>query len=562
MTPSQATEQNDERNFDWVHLEDFSPGCFDNSYISIADPKLTAPLGSADASATFCCASIASGGLGPLPALAQIFTYTTSLPGTLDTWWVLGFITNPGLDSNAPEVIFFLEGDDGTTHYVLVESTLPKTGASNVILTSNSTTTPGFFGAPYLTWTRMTDDGTGNPTPVLVFPSAVVTDANTTFGHVYIYPDLSTPTVFSVQDMVTPGSTGGAGQVIAYGERIIVLNGVDYDWPIGGGINTNENIDFTDPPLSAQYPDQKTVLGAEEPWGYGAWGTISVGELMLLKKHGGGLIVYGDIDAPSSVISMPGVQSVGGFVGSAAATAIGLVYCSEDRGAWIWNGGNTSQKISAQLRDNFYDATTPTNLGSNNYGFFIGRWQDWVLFSNNYLYNPDTGGWWVLYPTGPNGTGTVPGKTLFWYSEGALGNEMYAAPLRFGTAAGLNREWYYRFDNTVPAPHYQWKSLPIHVTKDADRVLDVRQVVLRVSDPSASGTATATVTIGGFSATTTTTIGPTPTTFRFNVGSGARGLEDITLQINGDNPTGGKSSPIVHSCDVGYQVRAGVAVDN
>lgn len=559
MTPG---GEGDERNLEWTHLEDFSPGCFDNSYISIADPKVSAPLGASDADATFCCASIPSGGLGPLPALTQTFTYTPSLPGTLDTWWILGFITNPGLDANAPEVIVILEGDDGTTHYVKAWSTLPKTGSSNAILTSNSATTPGFFGAPYPVWTRMSASGSGNPHPELVFPSAVVTDANTTYGHLYIYPPIAAPTSFAVQDLVTPGgSTGGAGQVIAYGSRIIVLNGLNYPWPSGSGVNTNENIDFTDPPQSTTYPNQQEVLGPEEPWGYGAWGTISVGELMLIKKHGGGLIVYGDIDAPSSVISMPGVQSVGGFVGEACATAIGLVYCSEDRGAWIWNGGNTSQKISQQLRDNFYDATTPTGLGSNNYGFNVSRWQDWVLFSNNFMYNPDTGGWWVLYPTDTNGISAVPGKTLFWFSEGATGNEMYAAPLRFGTAVGLTKSWYYKFDNTVPAPHWQWKSLPIHVTKDADRVLDVRQVVLRLSDPSGSGTATATVTIGSFTATTSTPIGVTPTAFRFNVGAGARGLQDITVQVNGDQPSSG-SSPILHSIDIGWNDRAGVPVGN
>jgi hypothetical protein len=72
------------------------------------------------------------------------------------------------------------------------------------------------------------------------------------------------------------------------------------------------------------------------------------------------------------------------------------------------------------------------------------------------------------------------------------------------------------------------------------------------------------VTIGSFTATTPgSSIGPIPKPFRFNVGAGAGGLDDIVIQLNGDNPVGGgDSSPIVHSIDIGYQMRASVAVSN
>ena len=245
------------------------------------------------------------------------------------------------------------------------------------------------------------------------------------------------------------------------------------------------------------------------------------------------------------------------------AGPLGLVYCSEQRGAWSWNGGNTAQKISRQLRDDFYDATTGTGLLSNNYGFDVFHWQDWILFSNNYLYNADTNSWWVLYPTDANGTGLVPGHTLWWWNEGRFGNQMYGAPLRFGTAAGLNMNWWYKFDSEVPAPHWQWVSLPIEVITNGDRVLDVRQITCELSDPSNSGNCTVTVTLNGNVVGTTTAgeIGPHPSPFRFNVGNQGRGIEHIDIQFNGDNAVSG-SSPILHSCDIGYQPRAGVPVSN
>jgi hypothetical protein len=286
---------------------------------------------------------------------------------------------------------------------------------------------------------------------------------------------------------------------------------------------------------------------------------MSVGELMLIKKYGGGIIMYGDIDNPTSVVSMPGVQPTGDIVGKACATNLGLIYCAEGEGAWIWNGGNTAQKISRQLRDYFYDATTITGMQGNNYGFDVGTWQDWILFSNNFMYNPDTGSWWVIYPIDGAGNANVTGHTMWWWINGGFGHQMYAAPLRFGTSGSLTKNWWYRFDSDTPAPHWQWQSLPIHVTKKADRFLDVRQLVLRLSDPSGSGNATATVAVNTEVIGTATAIPLDPAPFRFNLGVHAS--YEIVVKVNGDNAVSG-SSPILHSIDVGYEVREGIPVSN
>lgn len=618
-----------ERVDHYLHIDDFSPGVFDNTYISTAEAIVSAPLGAANAEATYCCAAIPSGGLGPLPALTASEAYPYGLPGAATEAWITGFIVNPGLDSVNDELIIVWEADDGTTHYNYAYSDVPAISSVNFILENAAATQPGIFGAPYPVWTRMsvyftdnastttagsnivttTNDyvsegvvkgsvisGIGiqagatvlavssgsltmslpalisgtftltftssqNPPPVLVFPGALQHDGAGNFGHLYVYPPLLAPTSFAVQDLIVAHSSE-TGQTIAYGNRILVLAGVDYPWPAGGGINTNENINFTDPPQSSFYGDQMTILGTEIPWGYGAWGSVSVGELLLVKKEGGALMMYGDIFNPSSVVQIPGVQSTGDFVGQANASQTGLVYCAENLGAWLWNGGNTSQKISPQLRDDFYDVVTGSGLASNNYGFNVQNWQDWLLFSNNYLFNPQTNSWWVLYPTTANGNDTVPGHTLWWYSSSRFTNQMYAAPINFGTAPGLNMNWWYKFDNTIPAPHYQWQSLPVSLAPNSTRVVDVTQVVLRVSDPSDSGTATCSITIShaqGASETVTTPAGAirqVPTSFRFNFGSGTLGINNPVITINGDNATLDASSPIVHSVDVGYKTRA------
>ena len=136
----------------------------------------------------------------------------------------------------------------------------------------------------------------------------------------------------------------------------------------------------------------------------------------------------GDINVPSSVISLPGVQSTGDFVGRACPTPMGLVYCSQNQGAWVWNGGNISQKFSQALNDSFFDLETG-NIESNNYGFFVEHWQKWVMFSGNVWYDTDTGSWWNIYPKHGTTIGALVGKNIWWYSLTRDQNRILAAPL-------------------------------------------------------------------------------------------------------------------------------------
>ena len=55
-------------------------------------------------------------------------------------------------------------------------------------------------------------------------------------------------------------------------------------------------------------------------------------------------------------------------------------------------------------------------------------------------------------------------------------------------------------------------------------------------------------------------IGLNPKSFRFNAGS-VKGIYDIVVKVNGDNAVSG-SSPVLHSIDIGYQVREGLASVN
>lgn len=548
-----------EPTYQWLHIDDFSPGVYDGSHISTESPVVSAPLGAANAVGTFACASIPGGALAPLPALTTTTDYTPDFPGSVTTLYITGFIVTPQLNNGDYEIVTLFEGDDGTDHYVIGLSYVPETASANTITgvtNSSATTSGGIFGAPYPAFTRMSVSGDQPWPPVLVFPGAVSTDSSGTNGHLWVYPELLSPTSFTAQDLIVSGSSI-TGQVVCYGSRVLCLAGVNFDWPSGTGINTNENINYTDPPLSDSYGEQEDILGAETPWGYGAWGSVSVGQLLLVKKYGGAIMLYGDIGNPSSVIEVPGVEPTGDFVGSAAATPTGLYYCSQNRGAWVWNGGNTSTKISTNIADDFFDMQTDV-IESNNYGFFAYSWQKWVLFSKNMIFDTQSNAWWVIYPNASAGTvGHLSGRDIFWWCLTQDGNQILGAPLAMPTA---NRTWFSTFDNTVPSPTWQWTSLPIHVVKDADRIVNVREVVIRASDPQNTGTCQVTVTIDGNAQTNSTTIGVTPTPMRFEFG--IKTGQDIQITVLGNNTNGSDGAPIMHSIDIAYNVRAQLPVES
>lgn len=558
----------------WIHLDDFSPGCFDPSNTSTSGPKSNQPLGAADINGTFACSVIKGGSLGPLPGVGNGLAYSAlgGLPGASTSTLLAGFIITPQLNDDNYEVVFIFESDDGTSHYVVAVSYLHG-GSATVITgpTITSGTIAGFFGAPYPAFTRANPLGTPGPPPpgpVLVFPTAVGTDPRGPAGHLWLYPELLSPTSFAAQDLITGSVAGGdissvTGQVVCYGDRIIALVGVNYDWPQGSGILVNENFNYCDPPESAEYGNQQSIMAVEEPWGYGAWGSMSTGELLLIKKYGGAVQLSGDINVPSSIIPLPGVQPIGDFVGRASATPIGLVYCSQNAGAWLWNGGNSSQKISQNIRDAFFDLETG-RIACNNYGFFVEHWQKWLMFSNNVWYDTDTGSWWNIYP--PKGTtvGSMVGAEMFWYSLTRDANKILAAPLILTSSA---EDVYQEIDNTAPSTEYQWRSMPIHVDTNAERVIDIRQIIVRCSDPANTGLATITVSTPNAGSTFTSTsnatsnpIGVDPTMIRFNVGSGAQGLQDLVIQVLAENT--GAGAPIIESIDVEYKLRAPQKVAN
>lgn len=469
--------------------------------------------------------------------------------------------------------VFLLEVSGATltaTSPIVTAAGFPSTVAPNMLITVDSGTgsiPPGTtvvsVGAGTMT---MSNPASGSGTavlgfsstilpgnPVIVFPNggpAAATNPQT--GQLYLYPNPAAPTVFGALPLITGSFSSIAGQALVHQTRILCLVGTPQGWPAGGGtFTTNELINYTDPPNSWIYGNQQTVVVAEEPFGYGGGDSISAGELFLIKKRGGGVVITGDIFSPT-VTFLPGVQSTGAMYGNVSSTPVGLMYCSYDNGAWMWNGGSTSQKISQNLDDGFF--LPPEFLGgmqSNNYGFYVQPFGDKVYFSNNWMYDTRTGGWWTYSPRLAQG-----GHDLFWVQP-VNGNFIYCAQLSFVNAANFM----YRFDPATPAQSYQWQSLPLRLTVP-DHVFDIREIVVKATSFTAGCSLTVSVLDHGavvWGPTAMTGTLAATQTVRFNAAAQGLTAPSIRLNVTG---AGSGDMPTIKALDIRYRTRAHVAVTN
>lgn len=545
------TERVDPDAIKYLKLDDFSAGCYSNGGSVVGnttDRSLPAPPGAADAENTYACYAIPSGGLAALPGITATYVWPGNFKAS-GTTYVTGILIHDELGNGTTEAILIGEYDDGVNHQMQAMSYVIETvTATNIVLTTE-TTGVGIFGSPYPQMTRMANAApTTTPGhPSIVWPSGgPAQPAGIT--SVYVYPDPATPTLYPPRNLITGAAgaqTSVAGQLNVHQSRVIIFAGTAYGWPTGGSFNTNENINFTDPPNSTVLGQQNTVLAAEEPYGYGAAGSISAGEFFVVKKRGGGLIVSGDIFAPN-VTLLPGVQSTGNIYGSGESTPGGFFYASFDAGAWVWNGSNTSRKVSQNLDDSFFLPVEFGPMASNNYGFYFSHFGDKVYCSNNWMYDTRNQAWWTYWPRAAQG-----GQDLFW-TQPINGNFIYAAQLSFTNS---NKAFMYRFDPATPAQIYQWQSLPLHLPGEVDRVSDIREVLLRVS--SSIPGASITVSIldkGTVVSAQATSVSPSvgPDYVRFNFGS--IGVTEPALRIRVANS--GVDMPIIHGIEIGYKPRA------
>ncbi len=537
--------QTPDRQLQWVDLTDFTPGIFQRSERALGDTAIPAPLGSAQVTNTYRCQALPTGGLAPLPGRTK--SWNVPLTATPDNGvYVNGFFANGPLSPAATyldEVFLGLE---------YVEATVRKfrfsrlqffnnpaapggffAGADtdtlvNYTSTSGPATNTSYWGMSFATDRINTSDPTKPGVPVVAtdyFDSGGTTAVHGTM--MFTFPDPSTANLTAI----FPFSTT-PGQVIGHQGRLVQLQGVGYAHGVGEAVATNEQVSFTDPPNSPTMGTQDEVFSQENPTGYGAWGSISAGELFFVKHTGGGVIVSGDIANPS-ITRLPGVISTGGLIGRAVSTPQGLFYLVNHIGACVWRGGDTSDVISEQLDRDFYITAfgspyTATGIFMNGISYSLEVWGPWVMAPNNWLYNTITHSWWRVEDTSA--------AVINWWG---------AAP----TYTSASVPFVHLFDTHSPASNWSWQSHPIPAS--IERLTEVRDMVL-----VAQGSGTVTVTLTAFDGSTqaevfTVTNATQPQRLRPAQGGTFIKGYNVVVRIQADSGSSDVPAPVVHSLHLG-----------
>lgn len=527
----------------WVTIADFSPGIVSQTRHSYT-ASTNAPVpydkpGAAQVEGTQGCLALPNGGLAPGPGISNTYSMA-SLLGSSAVTYINGAFINELLSSD--EIVFGLENVLAGTRTFLLESWLSANGMFTAIFgraatSSADTSISGLTGGA--TRVNLTAPYETAGTPVLALAYSFKGASTTQYNWLYPNPAaLGSPGTGNL-------STAYGGLMVCHQNRIIVLAAQAYAY-IGtvGSVNTvqvnNENFYYTDPPNSPQMGAQDEVFIQEYPYGVGATGSVSAGELFLVKHRGGGYVISGDLNAPT-VTFLGGVQPTYQTVNSTANTPIGIIYASFQNGVWAWNGSNVSVKISDQLNDDFWQLTSlppATTGGSPLVSFEAVLWGNYVICTNGWMYDYVKSSWWKLTPSS---------FAPLFVLVGEYGNVLYTLPASVSTAAPTGIAAY---SYSTPATTFSWTSYPMGAS--IDRMLAPDRVAVR-----AQGSGTVTITLTGLSGTTTVT---SPTTLTFNSTSQPQLLEasvgnvlahDITINIVSTAASTGPA-PTVYSVSVGY----------
>ncbi len=539
-----------QRDLQWIDLTDFRPGIFTRSNRVLGTAAVPAPLGSAQQTNTYRCCALPSGGLAPLPKQVQSFTVPTpdSYASVTDGYWTTGFFSHGpmtiGVPSQTPYPDQLFVGYDyeiaGLHRHRQYRVRPFNTGfGSDLINTSTATTSNKSYAAMTFGQTRGT---TVAPYTAVGFPEIasawVAPGAGTNANDAYtqLFPKSTDYSNVGVQFLVN--GRWQPNQLFTHQGRIVVMEESDYFLSSNTyGTSTNEQVSFSDPPNSvplagSDIAHQMQVFVQEFPSGYGAWGSMSAGEVMLIKHQGGGVQVSGDIANPT-ITRYPGVTSTGWATSRAASTPQGLFYASLEEGVYSWRGGNSSQKVSSQLDDNFWVISgLPSFL--NQYCCFEA-WGEWALCSNNWLYDTSGGGWWQLDNV----------ATFMHYNRSFNSRYLYTAIP--GSWSNTNNTVVYTYDRHTPATNFSWQSHPI--PSSINRMTDVRDMVL-----VAQGSGTVTVTLTSFDGTTHPETFPItnasqPQRLRPAVGRTYAKGYNVIVQIVSDGVD--TAAPVVHSLHLG-----------
>lgn len=309
-----------------------------------------------------------------------------------------------------------------------------------------------------------------------------------TDGSVYFYdvfPDpnaTNTDTTYEETATIANAAFTLGGQIVGHDGRILRLCEQAHDFGTHKFFS-NERVRNTDPPnaVSLTATTTDSIVDPQNPNSFGAWGSLTYGELLLIKQSGGALLVEGDIYAPQ-ITRLPGVQSTGQTVSETASCAAGLVYMTDD-GPYLWQGGSQSHRLgypggAIQV----ITANQPASGGSG-ISCSVQQFNNLVVFSGGVVYDAIHGSWWALQiPYANNspsisffGTSTINPGNLYGVTQGA-------------GASGRIEVWQWRPSNYTANVRTTatWLSQPIATGYDTIDITSVEISIGNVTIPPAN----------------------------------------------------------------------------
>ena len=534
-----------------LEITDFTPGI----YSAGGKPTrlIPAPLGAAQLTNTYRCVGLKNGGLGPLPKVIPTFDAPSNLDsGTapVNKYVAVGFFamgevqTLTNLPTFAPDELhldiqYTFPGSPNITKFRWFRLRTFEFPVTADLLRTETAAVYPMVGAS-LVGTRMIVPGSTVPQNNQMLLAHSWRDASLAVFRFYVFPDPSTP---ALNNIVINSGAEASGMLIAHQSRILILQATIEDHGVNAITFTNELINYTDPPLTSNIPAQMVQLGTEFPYGYGSFGSISAGELLLIKKFGGALLVSGDIFAPS-VTSLPGVASTGNATNEGTFSPIGLIYVGNNGTAvYAWNGSSASEVLSENIDMNtapLLRTDFPETWSSLGLQYWHELWGNFVVFSNNYLLDTATRSWWILedptvYNVGMMTKSKVRTAMYFIKSTWSMGDTQQIA---VGALSQL-------------AESYSWNSQPIPVS--IRKVIEVRRIdVLASAESGTTSTVTLTLTaMDGSTQTKTVAITPSGQPVRVTTPFSIKGT-NLVLRIQADSGNASIDAPIVYGVTAYY----------
>lgn len=228
--------------------------------------------------------------------------------------------------------------------------------------------------------------------------------------------------------------TTGANGSLDVGRLGYIITANGRIWLLESLVTAAENpyfstISFNDPTTgdsnnnfihAASDQGNNLIIDYDSPATYSYTGQIASGQMLLVKNNiMGGVLVIGDIFNPTATVANA-VQGSNGAFGQASVSPLGLVYFSNQNGAYSWNGGAASTLLSPTLAAEYILGPNktipgdvqiqplPASVNMNNYYMY-----NCIFFSGGYFFNTITSSWWQLPPYLGQGTGAFFSPQFF-----------------------------------------------------------------------------------------------------------------------------------------------------